>query len=279
MKVAGQELSVVAVGRVLEQHRADALGHAAAHLALDDRGVDEHAAVLDHHVAVDLRPGRSPGRPPLRRSASHPTTRPRRRRRRRSRRGWRRRRRGCVPARRLRRRPLEAARALVGTPRTATGRSMISRSSTLASSRWPARSRTLARRARATCERGAAGQGRRPAAAGEAGRHDIGVAHHDPHVLERHAELVGRDLRQRRLVALPVGHLPREHAHRAVAVQPGADVLGAERAVAAEAPARPRCRSPSPTRGSGPRRGLRPGAGGTRACRRARRRAPATGGR
>ena len=49
-----EELAVVAVGRLLEQHGADRLGDAAADLALDDRRVDGQAAVLDHHVALDL---------------------------------------------------------------------------------------------------------------------------------------------------------------------------------------------------------------------------------
>ena len=37
MNVPDEELRLVVVRRPLEQHRADALGDAAAHLALDDR--------------------------------------------------------------------------------------------------------------------------------------------------------------------------------------------------------------------------------------------------
>ncbi len=53
MNVPERNCAFVVVGRPLEQHRADALGDAAAHLAVDDRRVDERAAVLDDDVALD----------------------------------------------------------------------------------------------------------------------------------------------------------------------------------------------------------------------------------
>ena len=48
------EVGLVVVDRLLVQHRADALHHAAADLPVDDGGVDELAAVLDRDVAVDV---------------------------------------------------------------------------------------------------------------------------------------------------------------------------------------------------------------------------------
>src|SRR5439155_14715472 len=50
---AREELRLVVVGRPLEQHRADALRNAAAHLALDDRRVDEPPAVLYDDPTLD----------------------------------------------------------------------------------------------------------------------------------------------------------------------------------------------------------------------------------
>ena len=44
-------LRVVVVGGLLVEHRTDALRHAAADLAVDDRRVDDRPAVLDHEVA------------------------------------------------------------------------------------------------------------------------------------------------------------------------------------------------------------------------------------
>src|SRR5579859_6900999 len=51
---AGEELALLVVGRVLEQHAPDALGDAASDLAFDDGWVDDPPAVLDHDVAQDL---------------------------------------------------------------------------------------------------------------------------------------------------------------------------------------------------------------------------------
>ena len=76
----GEELRVLVVGRPLEQHRADALRDAAAHLAFDDRGVDERTAVLDDDVALDRRRARSRRRRRRSRSACRPTIRLRHRR-------------------------------------------------------------------------------------------------------------------------------------------------------------------------------------------------------
>ena len=48
-----EELAVLVVRCVLEEHRADRLRDATSDLALDDRWVHRQAAVLDDHVAVD----------------------------------------------------------------------------------------------------------------------------------------------------------------------------------------------------------------------------------
>ena len=53
MNVADWKLPSCVVGRPLEQHGADALRDAAPDLALDDRGVDERAAVLGRDVPLD----------------------------------------------------------------------------------------------------------------------------------------------------------------------------------------------------------------------------------
>ena len=50
----GQELAAVVVDGLLEQHLADRVGDAALHLALDDQRVDQRAAVVDRGVLGDL---------------------------------------------------------------------------------------------------------------------------------------------------------------------------------------------------------------------------------
>ena len=92
----------------------------------------------------------------------------------------------------------------------------------------------LAQRARRVRDR-AAGHRRRPAPARarEAERRDarVAVAHAD--LLDRHAELVGRDLGQRRLVALAVGHLLGVHRHGAVGLEHRARRLAPDHPAAA----------------------------------------------
>ena len=54
MHRAGQQLAALVVDRVLQQRLADALRHAALHLALDDHRVDHPADIVDrgevHHL-------------------------------------------------------------------------------------------------------------------------------------------------------------------------------------------------------------------------------------
>ena len=78
---------------------------------------------------------------------------------------------------------------------------------------------------------GTAGERRGPAPAGADGveRRDVRVAVHDPTLLDRDAEAVGRELRQRGLVALAVRLLAGEHAHGPVALEPGPRLLGRPR--------------------------------------------------
>src|SRR5580700_12028667 len=76
-------------------------------------------------------------------------------------------------------------------------------------------------------ERHASGHGGRPAAAGQSERDDVAVADYDANLLERHAELVGGDLGQGRLVALAVRHLPGEQRDDAVFLEPEAHGLKA----------------------------------------------------
>ena len=59
-------------------------------------------------------------------------------------------------------------------------------------------------------QRDAAGHGGRPAAAGQPEGDGVAVADDDADLLERHAELVGGDLGEGGLVALPVRHLAGE---------------------------------------------------------------------
>ena len=65
-------------------------------------------------------------------------------------------------------------------------------------------------------QRHASGHGGRPAASGQAEWDHGAVADHDAYLLERHAELVGGDLGQGRLVALAVRHLAGEQRDDAV---------------------------------------------------------------
>ena len=78
-------------------------------------------------------------------------------------------------------------------------------------------------------QRHASGHGGRPAAAGQPERDDVAVADDDADLLERHAELVGGDLGQGRLVALAVRHLPGEQRDDAVFLEPEAHGLHAQR--------------------------------------------------
>jgi Zn-dependent protease with chaperone function len=55
---AGQQLAGVVVRHVLEKSSAHALGHPAVDLALDDDGVDHHAAIVGDHVAEQPHPAR-----------------------------------------------------------------------------------------------------------------------------------------------------------------------------------------------------------------------------
>ena len=48
---AGHELALFVIDRVLEQRLADALRHAAVHLALDDHRIDNRAEVVDRGPA------------------------------------------------------------------------------------------------------------------------------------------------------------------------------------------------------------------------------------
>ena len=51
---AGDQLAVLVVDDLLVQRLADAVGHAAVHLAVDQHRVDGRAAVVDRHPALDL---------------------------------------------------------------------------------------------------------------------------------------------------------------------------------------------------------------------------------
>ena len=61
---AGQELAALVVDEPLAQRLADALGHRAVDLALDDHRIDDGPAVLDDHVVAHRRRARSPDPPP-----------------------------------------------------------------------------------------------------------------------------------------------------------------------------------------------------------------------
>ena len=199
---AGEELRLVVVRRPLEQHRADALGDAAAHLALDDGGVDQRAAVLDDDVALDR----------------HLT--------------------GLDVD--LDDRAVGAARpaALAAVERTGRFERVVGRAAAATSAKRDRARR--ARPARRPCRRRSRGRRHSPRAdrpttsricsvsaravcsvappaivaarlppVPKPERRAVAVADDDPDLLERHADLVGRDLGERRLVALPVRHLRR----------------------------------------------------------------------
>ena len=214
MNVADRNCAVVVVGRPLEQHRADALGDAAPDLALDDGRVDQRAAVLDHDVALDLAPGRSRRRRRRSRSGCRPTSRPRRRRR------W-------PPPRARRPRRPRTARPRPGAATSLTGIALsgyaphgdvaVGDHEVLGAGLEQLRGevedlRPCSCRAPCSAAPPAIVAARLPPVKPE--RDDVAVADDDPDLLERHAELVGRDLGERRLVALAVRHLAGEHARR-----------------------------------------------------------------
>ena len=129
----------------------------------------------------------------------------------------------------------------------------------LASRRSAETSRIRFARAPGRVERGAARHRRRPAAArAEPHRRAVGVTCDDSDLLERHTDLVGRDLRERRLVALPVGHLRGEDRHHAVGLEPHPHLLGshdpAATALLAWAGRGFDVRGDAESRGIGPRR-------------------------
>ena len=213
-----EELTVVPVRRVLEQHRADRLRDAAADLALDDRRVDRQPAVLDDHVAVDADEAGLDVDLDLGARGCHRTSRSGRRRT-----SWVTTRSVSAPSgsragssatMRASSRERQLDRRAI--PCTLITPSLISRSAALASSRSAARERTLLAQLARRVQHHAVRHRRRPAAAGadERERRHVGVAEHDLDVLEPDAELVDRDLRQRRLVALAVGLLAGDDARR-----------------------------------------------------------------
>ena len=122
--------------------------------------------------------------------------------------------------------------ALSGSPRTWTWPSVISRSWALASKRQRREIEHLGLELPGAVQRHAAGHGGRPAAAGAARTAPRGVADDDPDLLEWHAELVGGDLGEGGLVALPVRHLAGEQRHDAVVREREPHELQAHRAAA-----------------------------------------------
>ena len=210
MKLPGLELRLLVVDRLLVEHRADALRDPARDLPVDDRGVDELAAVLDRDVSVDVHAsGRQVDLDPahvrrlrpaafsavvLRLVAQRaPCVR------------------GDVDERhRDRRYPLHVDGAFFDDEILLRCLEQVG----------GALGDAFAQRARRVRDR-AAGHRRRPAptGAGQAERRDARVAVADADLLERHAELVGRDLGQRRLVTLTVGHLLGVHRHGAVGLE------------------------------------------------------------
>ena len=57
-EAGAQELTVFVVDQLLEQRRTDALRHATVHLAVDDHGIDDPAAVLGDDEFEDLHEAR-----------------------------------------------------------------------------------------------------------------------------------------------------------------------------------------------------------------------------
>ena len=221
MNVVVERVAVVVVDHVLVEHAADALHDAAGDLALDDHRVDHHAAVLADDVAQDRRPTRS--------SASTSTMQ-----------AWqafdeRHRRRQVAGADlepglharrqalglRCRRRSRDLGDRLTrvrGRRRRETTPSSSSRSSGAASSRCaaicerPSRASAGRRLLRRTGrDRRRCGCRRCPAPSGAT----RGVALDDDDVVQGDAELVGDDLRHRRLDALPVTGRAHDHRDRA----------------------------------------------------------------
>ena len=69
---AGHELALLVIDRVLHQRLADALRHAALHLALDDHRVDDPADIVHRGEVHHLARCRCRGRSPPRRYGSRP---------------------------------------------------------------------------------------------------------------------------------------------------------------------------------------------------------------
>ena len=119
----------------------------------------------------------------------------------------------------------------VGVPRTETRPSSTSRSSGAASSRWAAISSTWSRTSSdaARAAPPATTAVRLPPVPGTEGC-ARGVALHHDHVVQRHAEVLGDDLRHRRLDALAVRARPEQHRHRAARLDAHRRALHADRA-------------------------------------------------
>ena len=131
--------------------------------------------------------------------------------------------------RRRPRRPRDTAR--LGTPRTPAMPSTISMILRVGLEQLGGDGQTCCLTARVAPRTAPLAHRRRPAAPGTDGveRRQPGVAVHDPDRLEGHAELVGRDLGQGRLVALAVGRLAGEHHEGAVGLEPGPGPLARRR--------------------------------------------------
>ena len=202
------------VGGPLEQHGADALRDAAADLALDDRGVDERAAVLGRDVPLDLHDaGLDVDLDDGAVAAAGPAA-------------------FAAVERGL---DLEVGvdvgielprRGLPGDLRHRDRAVGVAAHQDLAVGDLEVLGAGLDEERReiehlalelpGAVQRHAAGHGGRPAAARETERHHVAVPDDDPDLLEWHAELVGGDLGEGGLVALPVRHLAGEQRHDAV---------------------------------------------------------------
>ena len=239
MNEALQQLPVLVVGQRLVQRAADALRDPAVHLAADDHRVDQRPAVVHHAVPVDgdlagvridlddrgvhaggeggprrrvvvaglqararrpRRPAARSGRPGGR--TGWPPARPRRTR---SAAGW------TAPP------PGPSGMQAVGLPFTETTPSMDLQVVGRAFQRVGRHPQRLGlHRAGRQRHRGPGHHRRSGGESADGVTETAGVAGGDPDRLERHAQFVGDDLREHRLVALTLGGQPDRHLDPAV---------------------------------------------------------------
>ena len=211
---------VLVVDRMLHQRLADALRDAAMDLAAHDHRIEHDAEIVDHEIAVDPSPRRSPDRSRVRRHASRsdgsadwsnrcPALR-----------GRRPSSRSAVPSARRRPWRLRSAGSILSVPTTRKAPSLNSRSPSAASISAAAIGLAFSMMACGRDFQRVAADQRRARGIGAAADRDLsGIALDVADGLERHAQPFMHELREHRGMSLPVRMGAGDDRHRAARIE------------------------------------------------------------